>query len=196
LRTLEKKELEKALIANQFSQQEINLYCLAVQAFKELFEELYPATNSEGGRAKKPQTTPLDDRQLSQIAKRYNQHVKRLNLQSKLANAQDIKQMISVCVQSVRNKTSLQSISIEDQGTGEIIDFTSNPLETLLKQEDKQELIEIKTLILQELESLDEVAKQSLILWMGLGINQEDFLGILNLTKQYQVSFKAIKKRF
>jgi hypothetical protein len=190
LRSLEKKELEKILKSNQYSRQEIELYGLVLQSFKELFEELYPATSSDGTRTKKPQTTPLDDRQLSQIAKRYNQQIKRLEIQSKLANIQDIKQMLAVCVQAVRNKTNLKSVSMEEPGTGELVDSTSNPLESAVKQETSNELIEFRKVILQELEALDNLAKQSLLLWLGLGINQEDFLGILNLSKQYQVARK------
>jgi hypothetical protein len=190
LRNLDKTELEKVLKANQYSRHEIELYSLVLQSFKELFEELYPATSSNGTRTKKPQTTPLDDRQLAQIAKRYNQQIKRLGIQSKLANAQDIKQMLAVCVQTVRNKTNPKSISMEEPGTGEIIDSTSNPLESAVKQESNNELMEVKKIILQELEALDNLAKQSLLLWLGLGINQEDFLGILNLSKQYQVARK------
>lgn len=190
LRNIEKKELEKILKTNQYSRQEIELYGLVLQSFKELFEELYPATSSDGSRTKKPQTTPLDDRQLSQIAKRYNQQIKRLGISSKLANTQDIKQMLAVCVQAVRNKTNLKSISMEEPGTGELVDSTSNPLESVVKQETSNELIEFRKVILQELEALDNLAKQSLLLWLGLGINQEDFLGILNLSKQYQVARK------
>jgi hypothetical protein len=190
LRNLDKKELENILKVNQYSRHEIELYSLVLQSFKELFEELYPATSSDGTRSKKPQTTPLDDRQLSQIAKRYNQQIKRLGIQSKLASAQDIQKMLAVCVQAVRNKTNLKSISIEEPGTGTIVDFTSNPLESVVKQETNNELMEFRKIILQELEALDNLAKQSLLLWLGLGINQEDFLGILNLSKQYQVARK------
>ncbi|NJK47081.1 hypothetical protein HC931_01680 [Candidatus Gracilibacteria bacterium] len=98
--------------------------------------------------------------------------------------------MLAVCVQAVRNKTNLKSISIEEPGTGTIVDFTSNPLESVVKQETNNELMEFRKIILQELEALDNLAKQSLLLWLGLGINQEDFLGILNLSKQYQVARK------
>lgn len=192
LRNLEKKELEKILKVNQYSQIEIDLYCQALQAFKEIFNEIYSAStaNSEAIRTKKPQTTPLTDQQLSQIAKRYNQQIKRLGIQGKLANAQDIKQMLAACVQFVRNKTSIQSISMEEQGTGDLVDFTANPLDTALKNETQNELLQVREVILKELEALDIVAKKSLILWLGLGINQEDFLGMLNLSKQYQVARK------
>ncbi|NJO93758.1 MAG: hypothetical protein HC820_04290 [Hydrococcus sp. RM1_1_31] len=79
---------------------------------------------------------------------------------------------------------------MEEQGTGDIVDFTSNPLDTILKTETQNELLQVRKVILQELEALDSVAKQSLILWLGLGINQEDFLEMLNLSKQYQVARK------
>ena len=190
LRRLEKRELERVLNDNYFSQQEINLYCLALQSFKEFFEEFYPASNSDGIRSKKSPTTPLDDHQLSQIAKRYNQQVKRLEIPGKLANAQDIKQMLTGCVQAVRNKSNISLVSIEEQGTGEIVDFSSNPFDTLLKEENQTELMEIRRVILQELEALDDNVRKSLILWLGLGINQEDFLTVLSLQKQYQVARK------
>lgn len=191
LRGLEIKELERTLVDLQFTSQEITIYCLALQAFQDLFESFFPTNNNKDSRSRKPATNPLNNDQLSLIAKRYNQQVKRLELSVKSANAQDIKKMLDRCVEAIRKKANPQSISFDESGIGEkIIDVTSNPLESSLKQEEKKELKEVRELIVQSLNSLDDWARKSLILWLGLGINQGDFFEMLAVEQQFQVSRK------
>jgi hypothetical protein len=191
LRGLEIKELEKTLFDLQFTSQEITIYCLVLQAFQDLFESFFPANNNLGDRSRKPATTPLNNEQFSLIAKRYNQQIKRLELSVKLANDRDIKNILDRCVEAIRKKANPQSISFDESGIGEkIVDVTSNPLESYLKQEEKKELREVRELIVQSLNSLDSWARKSLILWLGLGINQDDFFEMLAVQQQFQVSRK------
>ena len=102
LRSLEKRQLEKVLKEYGIKHKNIELYCLVWQAFKELFEENYPSTSSDGRRSKNPPTTPLNNQQLSQIAARYNQLSQRLEIKSNPANVQEINKILATCVQAVR----------------------------------------------------------------------------------------------
>ena len=190
LRTLEKKQLEKALIDYGLKPKQIELSCLAWQSFKDLFEEIYPSTSSDGSRRKNLPTTPLNDQQLSQIAIRYNQQLRRLGINAQPSNSQELQKMLATCIQAARNSQHIRSRSLEDYGTGEITDLVSNPFEMVIKEEERNELTQIKTTILREFKALDALAQKSLLLWLGLGINQEDFLSLLKLEKQYQVTRK------
>ena len=190
LRTLEKKELEKALTDYGLKPKQIELSCLAWQSFKDLFEEIYPPTSSDGSRRKNFPTTALNDQQLNQIAARYNQQVGRLGIHTQPANGQEIQKMLARCIQAARNSQHIPSVSLEDYGTGEVTDLVSNPLEVAIKEEERDELAQVKTIVLQQFKALDALAQKSLLLWLGLGINQEDFLSLLKLEKQYQVTRK------
>ena len=190
LRSLDKKELEKFLTKYGIQPQNIELHCLAWQSFKDLFEEFYPSTNSDGSRRKNPPTTPLDEQQLNQIATRYNRQLKRLEIATKTANSQDIAQMLATCIQAVRTGKMIRSVSLEKHVTGEISDLKSNPLAVVIEQETKEEFARLRGLILQAFKSLEKTGQNCLLLWLGLKINQQDFLTVLQLDKQYQVARK------
>ena len=191
LRTLEKKELEKALTDYGLKPKQIELSCLAWQSFKDLFEEIYPPTNSDGSRRKNFPTTALNDQQLNQIAARYNQQVGRLGIHTQPANGQEIQKMLARCIQAARTSQHIPSVSLEDYGTSkEVTHLVSNPLEVVIKEEERDELSQVKTIVLQKFKALEALAQKSLLLWLGLGINQEDFLSLLKLEKQYQVTRK------
>ena len=190
LRTLEKKQLEKALTEYGLKSKQIELSCLAWQSFKDLFEEIYPSTSDDGSRRKNYPTTPLNEQQLSQIAIRYNERLRRLGINAQPADSQKLQKMLARCIQAVRNSQQICSVSLENHGTGEINDLVSNPFEMVIKEEERNELTQIKRIILQEFKALDTLAQKSLLLWLGLGINQEDFPFLLNLEKQYQVARK------
>ena len=190
LRTLEKKELVKALTNYGLKLNEIELLCLAWQSFKELFAEIYPPNNSDGSRRKNFLTTPLNDSKLSQIAARYNQQVRRLRIDTKPADGKSINQMLAKCIQAVRSSQQIRSIPLEDYGTGEVTAPVANPVEMAIKEEESDKLAQINKIILREFKALDALAQKSLLLWLGLRINQEDFLLLLQLEKQYQVARK------
>ena len=190
LRSLEKKELEKWLTQYGLQPQEIELSCLAWQSFKDLFEEIYPSTNSDGSRRRNPPTTPLNEEQLNQIATRYNQQLKRLEIATKTANSQEIDQMLATCIQAVRTGKMIRPVSLEKQVNSEVSDLRSNPLEVVIEQETKEEFAQLRHLILQAFKSLEKTGQNCLLLWLGLGVNQQDFLKVLQLDKQYQVARK------
>ena len=111
---------------------------------------------------------------------------------------QHIEEMLAICIQAVRMSQQRNSVSLDEYG--EITDIASNPLEVVIQEEEKDELTQVRTIILKEFTALDQLAQTSLRLWLGLGINQEDFIELLGFKKQYQVArqfqryFKRILK--
>mgnify|MGYP001793749513 FL=1 len=199
LRNTTKRKLEEALSNFGISKSNIIKYCLVWQAFNELFLELYPPS-SNGSHQRKPPTTPLTDEQLLQIVIRYNKQVRRLEIQESNSNSQTIKQMLATCVQSVRNLQSRKLVSIEEHNY--INEIASEEDTEMIAEETQQQSKEVSSIILEEFRALEKTAQQSLLLWLGLEINQNDFLGFLNLEKQYQVArhfqryIKTILKAF
>ncbi|NEO73909.1 hypothetical protein, partial [Moorena sp. SIO3H5] len=111
---------------------------------------------------------------------------------------QHIEEMLAICIQAVRMSQQRNSVSLDEYG--EITDIASNPLEVVIQEEEKDELTQVRTIILQEFTALDQLAQTSLRLWLGLGINQQDFIELFGFKKQYQVArqfqryFKRILK--
>jgi len=199
LRNTTKSKLEQALSNFGISKNNIIKYCLVWQTFNELFLELYPPS-SDGSHHRKPPTTPLTDKQLNQIAVRYNKQIRRLEIQESSSNSQTIKQMLATCVQSVRNLQSKRLVSIEEHNY--INEIVAESTDEMIAEETQQQSKEVRDIILEEFRALEKTAQQSLLLWLGLEINQNDFLEFLNLEKQYQVArhfqryIKTILKAF
>ncbi|NEP21233.1 hypothetical protein [Moorena sp. SIO3I6] len=111
---------------------------------------------------------------------------------------QHIEEMLAICIQAVRMSQQRNSVSLDEYG--EITDIASNPLEVVIQEEEKDELNQVRTIVLKEFTALDQLAQKSLRLWLGLGINQQDFIELFGLKKQYQVArqfqryFKRILK--
>ena len=186
LRNLSKTKLEKALIAYGVSTSNLEKYCLAWQSFNDFFEEIYPPTSSDGSRNQHPPTTPLNNQQLEQVALRYSQLLRRLEIGSKPVNGQEIQQMLTICVQAARTFQNKRLVSLEEGS--EVNYAVSSSLETMIEAEKQTELAQIRKAILAGLQTLDQFAQKALMLWLGLEINQKDFLSLLNLQKQYQVA--------
>lgn len=190
LRTIDKKILEKALRQYGITASDIILYCLACQCFKELFESIYPTQKSDGSRGKVPSKITLDTQQLNQLAQRFNQQAKRLELDSSRVNGIDIQRMLDMCIKAIRNHKNIRSVSLEAQVNSDVAGVTSNPIESVIEKEKESELYQFKQLIIKAFNTLEQTERNCLLLWLGLGINQKDFLEILQLDKQYQVARK------
>ncbi|MGB6296625.1 MAG: hypothetical protein WBF90_10605 [Rivularia sp. (in: cyanobacteria)] len=198
LRNTSKSKLEQALTNLGIAKSNIIKYCLVWQAFNELFLELYPPS-SEGNR--KPPTTALTNEQLDSIAIRYNKQLRRLEIEeTQQSDRQTVKQMLATCVESVRNLQSKRLVSIEEHNY--INEIAAESTNEIIAEETQQQSKEIRKIILEEFQALEKSAQNSLLLWLGLEINQNDFLEMLNLEKQYQVArhfqryIKTILKAF
>ncbi|MDJ0732613.1 MAG: hypothetical protein QNJ47_00775 [Nostocaceae cyanobacterium] len=200
LRNINQAQLEKALHAYGISTTEIIKYCLAWQTFKDVFAQLYPPTNSDGSRSHKPPTTALNSEQLSQIATRYNQQIQRLKISESKVNVQIIQNMLDTCVQAVRNFQTQRLVSIEESSN--FTELSSESVDIMILEEQQQELSKIREVILEKFQEIDVNYQKSILLWLGLEISQNDFLLLLNLSKQYQVTryfqrcLKKIMKSF
>lgn len=198
LRNTSKSKLEKALTNFGISKKNIIKYCLVWQAFNELFLELYPPS-SDGSHHRKPPTTALTNEQLDLIAIRYNKQLRRLEMEE-LGERQTIKQMLATCVESVRNLQSKRLVSIEEHNY--INEIAAESTSEVIAEETQQQSKEVRNIILEEFQALEKCAQKSLLLWLGLEINQNDFLEMLHLEKQYQVArhfqryIKTILKAF
>lgn len=198
LRNTSKSKLEQALTNLGISKSNVIKYCLVWQAFNELFLELYPPS-SQGNR--KPPTTPLTDEQLNQISSRYNKQIRRLEIEeTQQSDRQTVKQMLATCVEAVRNLQSKRLVSIEEHNY--INEIAAESTNEIIAEETQQQSKEVRNMILEEFQALEKSAQNSLLLWLGLEINQNDFLEMLSLEKQYQVArhfqryIKTILKAF
>ncbi|WP_414621465.1 hypothetical protein [Calothrix sp. CCY 0018] len=202
LRNTTKSKLEQALTNFGISKSNLIKYSLVWQAFNELFLELYPPSSdgSDGSHHRKPPTTALTNEQLDLIAIRYNKQIRRLEIEDTLSDRQTIKQMLATCVEAVRNLQSKRLVSIEEHNY--INEIAAESTNELIEEETQQQSKEVRNIILKEFQGLEKSEQKSLLLWLGLEINQNDFLEILNLEKQYQVaryfqrSIKTILKAF
>jgi hypothetical protein len=191
LRNVTKKELETALTELAIQPKNVELYGLAWQAFKDIFEDICPVTSSNGSPRKNPSTLTLNDEQLNQIAASYNQQLHHLEIQSQPVNGQKIAKKLKTCIQGVQDYQNRTVVSLDapvDSTSNLLSHQTDDPLEEVIDVEYEQELGHIREIILQAFAALDPLAKKTLMLWLGLGINQTDFLSVLNLQKQYQVT--------
>ena len=185
LRSLSPGKMSTALTAYGLTKKGIKIHLLAVRSFNDLYEEFYPAS-SNGSRKNHPLTTSMSMEQLRQIATRYNQQLQRLEIEQKPINGQEMKKMLATCIQAARSSQNKRFVSIEEHG--EVKDIAYNSLDGVIEKEERSELDKFREVILQEFSSLDNLAQTSLLLWLGLDINQSDFVGALNLKKQYQVA--------
>ncbi|NET68270.1 MAG: hypothetical protein F6K63_29300 [Moorea sp. SIO1G6] len=121
-----------------------------------------------------------------------------ISTQPSRLSTEHIEEMLAICIQAVRMSQQRNSVSLDEYG--EITDIGSNPLEVVIQEEEKDELTQVRSIILKEFTALDQLAQKSLRLWLGLGINQQDFIELFGFKKQYQVArqfqryFKRILK--
>jgi hypothetical protein len=195
LKQLNATQLEKALKEYGLSEKERIRYRLAWQAYRDSLNELYAPTSSDGKRKNNLLATAFNERQLNLIAERYNFLRSRLENELKTVNGEDIQKLLTACIQVVRSSQNKKFVSIEDRS--DLTDLTSNSLDELIDKEANEELEQLKNIIIQEFEALDELAKKCLLLWLGLGISQTDFLFLFNFSKQYQVArqFQRYQKK-
>jgi hypothetical protein len=186
LRQLSATQLEKALKEYGICQQEIVNHRLVWQAYKDSFNEMYSPVNSNGKRNINFLISSLNEQQLHLIAQRYNQLRDRSHLETQTINIGEIEKLLTTCIQASRRLENRKFISLEERW--DIVDVTTDSLDILINQETQQELVELENIIIKEFESIDELSRKSLLLWLGLGIHQNDFLTLFNLSKQYQVT--------
>ena len=196
LNSLTPTKLENYLKYYGISTQEIFKYRLVCQIFQELFLEFFPPDCK--GRNSQSAIRYLSQSQFQQITHAYHQrlssprleliksseHSDHLPIESR--DIEEVKRILNVCIQAARNAQQKQFISLEENSFS--VNLVSLEPDQLMRAEEESNWQELRNAILRGFHSLDQTAQIHLLLWLGLEINQTDFLALLNLQKQYQVA--------
>lgn len=183
LHSLTSTKLRKALKAYGILSREIAKYLLAWQSFNDLYEEFYRATSSSGSR-RNSVTAPLNERQLALVATRFNERLKLLKIEQQPLSIQEIQKLLKICVRAVRTFQNKQLVSLDVYDRVGDCQSQTNAI----AREERDEIARVRNVIMQKFEALDELAQKTLLLWLGLELNQNEFLSVLNLKQQYQVT--------
>lgn len=179
--------LEKALLDYGISPREIYSYKLAYQVFKEYFSQSFTAeTKTARSHTDKILIT---SQSISVIEKRFNLQVERLSGTVSYANDLKIKTYLETCMKAVQNSQSPKIVSLDRviQDSGDIPASSESYLVSENEYlEDGQN--EARDIVLAAFNALEPLAQSSLVLWLGLNINQSDFLKVLAVKKQFQVT--------
>ena len=184
LNSLTPTKLEKYLRLYGISSGEIRQHCLACQIFQELFLEFFPPDAK--GKINRKYITYLSQQQLEQISLVYNQRSSKLNTKIAPIVPEKIQEILTVCIKSARMALQKQFISIEEPNIA--VNLGNYEPDQLLQTEKQTHLAELENTILDSFHSLNQNVKTSLLLWLGLEINQIDLIALLDLQKQYQVT--------
>ena len=180
LKDLRAGELNDALAAQNFSNQQIILYRLVWQCFNEIVQ-LKPNGLS---RTKKP-----SEKDFVAIASYYNQRCELLNLAHLPADDATIKEMLSICINIAKNYRNKQYFSLEENYYY-ISDDAPSGLNLLIQQEEWQE---VQVIIDNLFTNMPELCQIIFKLWQGLNLTQAEIANLIkfqypDLQKQYQIA--------
>lgn len=182
LNSLTPNQLEHYLKFYGIETEQILRYSLACQIFQELFLEFFPPNLAKKNKQKS--TKSLSQQQLKQISIIYNQRLSKIKTEIKPKNPDEIQKILTVCIKAARLALQRNFVSLEDI-TIKLIDYNAEQLQQIEKRKQLQQLTNT---ILTSFNSLDDNDQANLFLWLGLEINQIDFIARLDLQQQYQVT--------
>ena len=180
LRDFSPGELNEAFETQNFSSQQIVLYRIAWECFKEIFK---PSSNSLNRRTKP------SSREFMMIAGYYNLRCNQLNLPHVLASDTTIQEMLATCINIARNYRTKQYFSLEEDYYG-FADDQYSTWDLLIQQEEWQQV----QIIVDDLFTKMPVLCQIILkLCQGLSLTQTETANILKsqypeVQKQYQVA--------
>ena len=179
--------LENALLDYGILPKAISDYKLVYHSFKDYFSQ-YSATNSktEKSHASKISVGP---QAISEITKRFNSQIERLRGAVSYANESKILKYLETCVKAVQDSQSPKTVSL-DKLMQDSSDIPASSEPYLISENEWLEDVqnESRDVVLSAFNSLEPLAQSSLVLWLGLNINQSDFLDVLAVKKQFQVA--------
>ena len=188
LHNISPTQLKQALLSYGIVRQNIIKYRLAWQCFNDLFETVRSLKKSQDICRHNSNNQFLNEQQLELITTRYNQQLERIELENETLDSldnQQIQQLLYICVRAVRIYQNKELVSLElEPNLNKVLLFTDN----LVHQEAREEIHQLKTIILNEFNTLEKKGRIALLLWLGLNLNQADFGSFLNLKHQYQVA--------
>lgn len=186
LKNTSPRALEKALVNHGISSEEIDKYKLVYQAFKDHLDSQLRTERINVYSTK----ININFEARKEIANRFNSQIRRLGLQLPSIDEVEVIRLLEVLIQSVQSVDKKRMVSLDELTQDFIIGDL--PAELVLDSVDnfyeEDSSKQARANVLRAMESLDPLERAILILWSGLEINQADFIGILNLGKQYQVA--------
>ena len=184
LNSLTPSQLERYLKFYGISDRENFQYRLVCQIFQELFLEFFPSKFNK--KSKQKYIRSLSQQQLEQISIVYNYRLSQIETTIEPKNPEEIQQILTLCIKATRTALQRRFVSLEETNSAaKLVDFESD---RLLQTEKQIHLEELKKTILTSFYTLSQTIQSNLVLWLGLEINQIDFIPLLNLQKQYQVT--------
>lgn len=191
LRSITATQLERGLIQWGISGNELIRHRLVWQSFKDLLAEI-SVKNHETGRPHSP-VQSLNDEQMLRLNSLYQDYARAFPLEPKSLNHQDINQVLETCLKATqqgerKNAISLDAVQVSSSISEEYSSLVASPWEVAFQEEEQEKLKEYQGLILEALSAIEPIGSLSLLLWLGLDINQKDFLPSFGLQKQYQVA--------
>ncbi|MDJ0691695.1 MAG: hypothetical protein QNJ41_24730 [Xenococcaceae cyanobacterium MO_188.B32] len=184
LNSLTLTQLERYLKFYGISSRDIFQYRLVCQIFQELFLEFFPPNLK--GKTNQKSINCLSRTQLEQISLVYNQRLPKIETAIEPSNSEEIQKKLAICIKAARTALQRKFVSIEEPNL--MLKLVNYEPDRLIEAEKEIHLEELKTTILNSFYSLEGDVQKNLLLWLGLEINQIDFVSILDLQKQYQVT--------
>jgi hypothetical protein len=191
LKSVTATQLEKGLRRWGISGDELIRYRLVWQSFKDVLDEICVKNIQKGSQRSSIQS--LNQEQVIRLKSIYQDYAKAFKLKSKSLNRQDIEDILDTCLKATqegdrKKAISLDALQVTPATSEESSPLVENPWEVAFQQEEQEQLNAYRELILEALSAIDPIGSLSLLLWLGLDINQRDFLTSFDLQKQYQVA--------
>ncbi len=160
-------------------------YGIVFQSFKDLYNSLFNLDLKSSQNSKKDLIKSLKNEQSQKISNRVQKQFKRLNLPKKCLNKKEIEEILQFCVEVIRNYQNRQFVSLDT--LNKELEARNDSLDLISQVEDNKEFSQIKGMIQLEF-SKKSISHQVILLWLGLEIKQTDFIQILGVKEQFQVS--------
>ena len=189
LRQVSQRRMERSLTTYGISATEQQQYLLVWTLFKNWAHDMGASGRFRVSRS-------LTTKQAEAIANVCKQRCKQLQLSLSLS-AQQIQSILETCIKALqledgKRTTSLDALTHEVNPSAQAFDHGSDyaapMMEPMMAQEQQAAVMEVRQTIQTALDTLDAQARQALVLWLGLGLNQTDFIPLLQVKSQYQVA--------
>ncbi|AFZ45570.1 hypothetical protein PCC7418_3458 [Halothece sp. PCC 7418] len=189
LKSVTATQLEKGLRRWGISGDELIRYRLVWQSFKDVLDEISVKNGQKGCSS----IQSLNQEQLTRLKSIYQDYAKAFKLKAKSLNRQEIEEVLDTCLKATqegdrKKAISLDALQVAPSVNEESSPLVENPWQVAFQQEEKEQLNAYRELILEALNGIDPIGSLSLLLWLGLDINQKDFLASFGVQKQYQVA--------
>ena len=185
LRQVSQRRLERSLTLYGISATDQQRYRLVWLMFKNWANDMGASDRFRLGRS-------LTLEQTEAIARLCNQRCEQLQLNLNLS-PQQIQAILETCTKAIQREegqptTSLDALTDNASPTAQSFEPLSDYGEPIMAQEQQAVMAELRQTIQTALATLEVTARQALFLWLGLGLNQTDFIPLLQVQKQYQVA--------